>query len=118
MSEKIRDIFQAIISSPEKYKNQSTDEILANEINGYKERVLEDYAKAEFLNEELLKYVAANYDEDREGPQIGESEMINTADFEAYKENTQNPKSKLQYRKKIRHGYKDLIKEKIMPYDV
>ncbi|MCY3024926.1 type I restriction endonuclease subunit R [Aerococcus loyolae] len=118
LSEKIRDIFQAIISSPDKYKNQSTDEILANEINGYKEQVLEDYAKAEFLDEDLLKYVAANYDEDREGTQIGESEMINTADFEAYKENTENPKSKLQYRKEIRNGYKDLIREKIMPYDV
>ncbi|OFT37902.1 type I restriction endonuclease subunit R [Aerococcus sp. HMSC06H08] len=119
LGQKIQEIFIEIIDHPEAFDKQSTHEILSNRIHQYTEQVVEDYARKEHLDEDMLKYVVANYDPNRETPQIGEVDLIEGADYEGYKASTENPdKSKLKYRSRLRNEYKDMIQEEILPYEI
>lgn len=61
-----------------------------------------------------LKFLATNYNINNE-KQVGEAALKDSANYAEYKENTENPVSKLKYWKVVKEAYIEMIVGNILP---
>ncbi len=110
-------IWKDLQTNREKYRNKNLSVIIGDYVNEHINHHINKFASELFVNEQNLQFVAEHYNPDKEdGKQVGESALLGSADYEAYKANTEKPLAKIKYRSKVRHGYKELIEKEVVPY--
>lgn len=110
-------IWKDLQTNREKYRNKNISVIIGEHVNEHINSYISKFASELFINEQDLQFVAEHYNPAKEeGKQVGESALLASADYEAYKANTENPLSKIKYRSRVRHGYKELIEKEVVPY--
>ncbi len=110
----MKELWHNIQDDPEGYRNQNISVLLENMKQSTSYELIEDFAQKWHVDEENLEFVVFNYNENRE-KQNGEAELKATSDYNKYKENTDQPVSKLKYWKSVRNDLDDLVKTEILP---
>lgn len=113
----VRKVWEDLQADGEKYRNKNISAVIQSRIDEHVDSYISEFSDKYFVSEDNLYFVAKHYNSDKEsGKQLGESALINSADYETYKKHAENPLPKIKYRSQVRKGFKELIEEKILPY--
>lgn len=107
-------LWRDIRQDPENYRDKNVSSLLENMIQDTQYTIVHNFSEKWHVNEDELSYVVANYNSKKE-KQSGENELKYSADYLSYKENTEEPVSKLRYWRTVRNDLEKLIREEILP---
>ncbi|SEQ56297.1 type I restriction enzyme, R subunit [Ignavigranum ruoffiae] len=99
---------------PAHYQNREVSQILEELIANSQEEVIRQISQKWFIEEDKLSFVVENYNPKRD-KQNGENELKETSDYQAYKENTENPVSKLKYWGRVLKDIRLNMDQEILP---
>ena len=100
-----------------KYKDINVASVINDEIKKRKSEAISRYAGTYQVREEDLEYYVDNYNSAKDPKtQIGAAELMKNADYNKYKDISENPVSKLKYNRIIREETGEFVKEEITPY--
>lgn len=111
----IDDIWNEIQHLPkEELKNLDVSQKLQLKIEEKIDTIEKKITKEYFLNKEDFAFLVENYNPAKK-KQIGETELKRSADYNAYKENTENGVNRLKFWKHVKNEFTDVIEEEILP---
>lgn len=110
----MKSLWDDIHLNPEKYRDQNVSMLMEQLSDEAEREKVASFSNQWFVEEETLAYVVANYNLQKD-KQSGESELKNTSDYQNYRENTEQPVSKLRYWKEVRNNLDEMMKENILP---
>jgi type I restriction enzyme R subunit len=111
-----RETWEDLLENREKYRNQQITVVIQQKLDRQVAAEIQEYSAEYGVAKSDLQYVVNHYDPDKEDRQLGEQELIENADYEYFKEKSEESVNRLKYRRLIREGYKELIEQKILPY--
>lgn len=99
-----------------RFENKSVINVLNDMIEQTIDDTIKKVSDEWFVGYEELKFYLENYREKRD-KQVGETQLTNSQDYEAYKKNATSPlKNKIKYNKKLREEvYPQILQEVILP---
>lgn len=112
----VKDVWEDLIDHPDSYKKENIQAIISQRVNDIENMVLREFSENWAVDLDDLTFYVENYEVDKDSDQLGESELMRNADYEVYKEKSENPVLKLRYKKTIRDAAKGLVTEEIVPY--
>ena len=110
----MNELWDNIKKNPKLYIGTTVTSQLEKMINKVIEKLLKDFCSKWYVNYVDLKFLATNYNVDKE-KQVGEAALRSSSNYEEYKENTENPVSKLKYWKVVKEAYIEMIVGNILP---
>lgn len=114
LADLMQEIWDEIQENPEAYRDKNVSTLLEEKIQETQYEVVKEFAEKWCVSEAETAYVVNTYKASRER-QVGETELRETADFDAYKKKTENPLPKLKYWKAARLDLKDVVEKEILP---
>lgn len=121
LSEFLLEFMHLASDNPEKYKDIKAANWMSEKISERQRTKLHQFAGEFQLNEPALEFYASNYDpeKDEEDKQVGIRELLNTADYESYKEkNPEGIQKKLMYNYTLRQEVGKFVEDEILTYEV
>ena len=106
-----------IKTMPAEFRGKRVQDLVSQKIDEKTDLLVEEFAKKWALNPNDLRYMVASFDPDLE-KQPGEEALKNSANFEQYKAQTENPVSKLRYWRTVKEAYTKMITEDLLPLRV
>lgn len=104
--------------NPEKYNKIKAGNWISNRIRKEQQDKLQEFASEYHLDEPALEFFASNYNPEND-QQIGMKELLNSADYESYKEeNPDGIQKKLLYNHILRQKVSDFVKDEILKYEI
>ncbi|WP_141425898.1 type I restriction endonuclease subunit R, partial [Priestia megaterium] len=103
-----------IQTNPEAYRDQYVSTILEKMVQRTIHELIEVFVQKWWVKKEELAFMVANYKPTLE-KQYGEAELKRTSNYEAYKEHTINPVSKLKYWKTVKNAFENMMIHDILP---
>lgn len=110
----LNEIWQGILSNPNKYKDVNISELLEDKSREARDYAYQTFARKWGVKEHIVSYMGDTYNP-RNETQPGESELVKTADYTKYKEITEDPVSRLKYKRAITTDLKQMIEADILP---
>lgn len=114
LSTMMRTLWDNIRKDPENYRDQNVSNLLEEMSQETEYGVQQSFSEQWKVKEDELAFVMQNYNETKDH-QNGENQLLNTADFPLYKESTENPVSRLNYKKAVLKDLKKVMTEEILP---
>lgn len=114
LSEVMSPLWEKIKQDPDAYCGQNITELLDQMIAKTIAHLVDNFSKIWALQSDKLRFVVDNYNPNQTN-QNGEDELRNTSDYNVYKENTENPVSKLRYWRSIKQAYTEMIQKDVLP---
>lgn len=99
------------------FRGKRVQDLVSQKIDEKTNLLVEEFAKKWALNPNDLRYMVASFDPDLE-KQPGEEALKNSANFEEYNAQTENPVSKLRYWRTVKEAYTKMITEDLLPLRV
>lgn len=104
--------------NPEKYNKIKAGNWISNRIRKEQQDKLQEFASEYHLDKPALEFFASNYNPEKD-QQIGMKELLNSADYESYKEeNPDGIQKKLLYNHTLRQKVSDFVKDEILKYEI
>ncbi|MGM8216275.1 type I restriction endonuclease subunit R [Bacillaceae bacterium W0354] len=110
----MKDLWDNIQRDPESYRDQNVSVLLEEMIQKTTYKLIEDFSNKWHVKEEQLAFIVNNYNTSKE-KQTGEAELKRTSDYEAYKDNTENPVRRLSYWRSVKQDLDNMMVEDILP---
>lgn len=121
ISEFILEFMRLSTQNPEEYKDIKASHWMSEKISEVQRNKLHEFAAEYHLNEPALEFYASNYDPDKEKKknQVGIRELINTADYEAYKvDNPNGIQKKLLFNHTLRQKVGEFVEDEVLAYEI
>jgi type I site-specific deoxyribonuclease, HsdR family len=116
LSKLVKELWLNIQTNPKEFQGKDIFSVLENMVKTTIELKVREFSNMWFVDYNSLAFLVDNYRrKPNNSKKIGEQELKNTRDYEAYKNNTENPVKKLTYWKEIRKAYTEMIEEHILP---
>jgi len=113
-AEEVSDLWEDIQANPREYEDKYVDMLLEKRIEQRIDGLLEKFCKKWYVGKEQLRFVVNNYRAKNE-KQNGETDLKDSANYQEYKANTEQPVSKLRFWKEVRYALIQMIQDEILP---
>lgn len=113
-AEEVSSLWEDIQVNPREYEDKYVDMLLERRIEQRIDRLLETFCKKWYVGKAQLRFVVNNYRLKNE-KQNGETDLKDSANYQEYKINTEQPVSKLRFWKEIRYALTELMQDEILP---
>lgn len=110
----MRELWENIQANPENYRDQYVSSLLEEMIQQTIDALLDRFVQTWYVQKDELSFMVANYNPNHE-KQNGEAELKRTSNYEAYKEHTNNPVTKLKYWKTVKNAFENMMVQNILP---
>ncbi len=117
LAEVVQKVWTEYLEMPEYYENRAFPMVINQYIENYTEESLDRFADEWKVNRNDLAFYVDNFDIHRER-QIGESDLVRTADYDEYKSKNPNGVKKLRYNKSIREESNKMVVQEILPFKI
>lgn len=116
----VEDLYLELKKDKYQFKNQDIGQVLQERLTGIQLKNIEDFANEYVVDEEDLAYYALNYQEDLDGKQYGENQLLDLdkLNHEEYNKRHQTNLKKFEYRIRLREELVEFVREQIEPYQV
>jgi len=113
-AEEVSDLWEDIQANPREYEDKYVDMLLEKRIEQRIDGLLEKFCKKWYVGKEQLRFVVNNYRAKNE-KQNGETDLKDSANYQEYNANTEQPVSKLRFWKEVRYALIQMIQDEILP---
>lgn len=110
----MKNLWRSIEQSPNMYRGQQVTHLLEDMVQENMDSIIQNFADKWCVSQDRLTFMVFNFNPSKER-QNGETELKQTSNYEAYKQKTENPLSRLSYWKEVRKAYLQMMIEDILP---
>ncbi|MBG9982225.1 type I restriction endonuclease subunit R [Aerococcaceae bacterium DSM 111020] len=111
----VQKVWQEYLEAPELYEDKTFPTVINQYVENYTQQSLHQFADEWKVDLNDLDFFVDNYDIHRDR-QIGESDLLQRADYDEYKSVNPNGVKKLRYNKSIREESTKMVIEEILPF--
>ena len=116
LSTLVQSLWEKVQSNPEDFRNKNVSYVLEEMIQDSQYKLIQDFSNKWKVNEGDMTYVVDNYNSKKDlSEQLGVKPLLESANYNEYSTNTENPVNKMRYKRTLRDQLKEAIEKEVLP---